>query len=516
MPGLNGIDFSSALAPWRRRSGVIAAVFAVTLAGAVGAALWLPDLYQATATILIERPQVPESVVRSAVTSDLETRLQTIREQITSRARLLDVIERHQLYPELRDTASPDAIVNRMRRDLSVEMKGVENRSEPGSTITLAVGYRGRSPQTVAAVANTLANEYVQENSRTRERHARGTSEFLKSQLDQAKRQLDAQEARINSFRMRHGRELPSGREAALSALERMASDLDRNSDAQMRIKERIAMIDTGLAIPAAPPRPDGSESDEARASRLRAQLGELRQRYTDQYPDVVAVREELEQVQRRLRQSSGSATAPTPSAARAEALRKQLEADLERLREQEKELKPSLMTYQSRLERMSGRDIELEQLSRDYLSTREQYDSLLKKYSDAALAERVELRSNGEEFSILDRAIPPAEPAAPNRLRLLIMAVVFAAGLTFAVALLMHWLDGSLHTVDDLRALTAVPIIGTVPPIVTSGDRARGVLRTSLATIAVVVAVAAAFGGASVLASGNESLVRLFSRGAS
>ena len=131
-------------------------------------------------------------------------------------------------------------------------------------------------------------------------------------------------------------------------------------------------------------------------------------------------------------------------------------------------------------------------------------------------MAERVELRSNGEEFSILDRAIPPADPAAPNRLRLLIMAVVFAAGLTFAVALLMHWLDGSLHTVDDLRAMTAVPIIGTVPPIVTSRDRARGVLRTSLATIAVVVAVVAAFGGASVLASGNEDLVRLFSRGAS
>jgi succinoglycan biosynthesis transport protein ExoP len=365
-------------------------------------------------------------------------------------------------------------------------------------------------------VANTLANEYVQENSRTRERHARGTSEFLKSQLDQAKRQLDVQEARINAFRMRHGRELPSGREAALSALERMASDLDRNSDAQMRIKERIAMIDTGLAIPAAPPRADGSESDEARASRLRAQLSELRQRYTDQYPDVVAVREELDQVQQRLRQSSGSATAATPSAARAEALRSQLEADLQRLREQEKQLKPSLMTYQGRLERMSGRDIELEQLSRDYLSTREQYDSLLKKYSDAALAERVELRSNGEEFSILDKAIPPAEPAAPNRLRLLMMAVVFALGLTFAVSLLMHWFDGSLHTVDDLRTMTAVPIIGTVPPIVTGADRSRGVLRASLATIAVVVAVAAAFGGASALASGNEDLVRLFSRGAS
>lgn len=518
--GFNGVDLQNALAPWRRRRGAIAAVFLITLAGAVGAALWLPNLYESTATILIERPQVPETFVRSAVTIDLETRLQTIREQITSRSRLWNVIEAHGLYPELRDKASPEAIVNRMRRDLRVEMRGVEHRSEPGSTIILAVGYQGRLPQTVAEVANALAGEYVQENSRTRERQARGTSEFLKTQLDQAKRQLEAQEARINTFRRLHGRELPSGREAALSALERMATELDRNADAQMRIKERMAMIDTGLAVPVVPTRPDGSESDEARAARLRSQLADLQRRYTDQYPDVVAVRDELAAVQQRLRQSaratSGGATAPTPSAARAEALRSQLEGDLARLREQEKQLKPSLLGYQGRLERMSGRDIELEQISRDYLSTREQYDSLLKKYSDAALAERVELRSNGEEFSILDAAVPPTEPSAPNRLRLLVMAVVFALGTTFAVALLIHWLDGTLHTVDDLRSVTAMPVFGTVPPIVTSRDRARGALRAGLATLAVVVAVAAAFGGASALASGNEDLVRLFSRGAS
>lgn len=514
------VDVAGILAPWRRRKWLVSGVFAVVLAGAIGLAAFLPNLYQSTATILIERPQVSESFVRSAVTIDLETRLQTIREQITSRSRLWSVIMAHDLYPELRAKQPPEVVVAQMRRDLSVEMKGVENRAEPGSTITLAVSYRGGHPKTVASVANALAGEYVEENSKTRERHARGTSEFLKSQLDQAKTQLEGQEARLNAFRMRFGNELPSGREAALSALERMGTQLDRNAESQARVKDRMAMLERDAAAPP-PPLPDGSESDEARLAKLQAQLTDLRQRYTEGYPDVVAAKQELAAVQRRLRQSSGSiaaagTTSVTPSAARTQALRRQMESDLKSLRDEERRLQPSILSYQSRVERGSARDIELEQLSRDYVATREQYDSLLKRYNDAALAERVELRSNGEEFSILDSAVAPTQPTAPHRTRLYIMALAFALGVTVGVMLLVHWLDGALHTSDEVRSMTTLPILASVPTIVTAGDRTRGLMRTALAAVALVLAVVVAFGGASMMAGGNESIVRMLSRGAS
>ena len=521
---IGSLEIGSLLAPWRRRKALVAAIFVVTLAAGGGVALFLPDLYQATATILIERPQIIETLVRGGGTGDLEARLQTIREQVSSRARLWSVITARNLYPDLRAQQPAEVVVNRMRRDLNVTMKGVEDQHahDSGSTITLAVSFRGRDPKTVAAVANALATEYVQENSTTRERRARGTSEFLKTQLDQARAQLDTQEARINTFRQRFGSELPSGQAAALSALERMGLELSRNAASQERIKDRLAALDRESGTRVIPPLPDGTQSDEARVVSLQAQLAELRQRFTEEYPDVAVVKAELAAVQRRLQQpgrsGAGVSGGPgrTTSAGRSDAERTRLENDLKALRDDQRRLQPNIASYESRLARMSGRDLELEQLSRDYLSTREQYDMLLKRHSEATLAERVELQSQGEKFSILDAALPPTQPTAPNRQRLLAMAFVFAAGVTLALVLLIHRLDGSLHTIDEVRAMTTVLVLATVPPIVTSRDRVRGLWRAGLTAVALALAVALAVGGASVIASGNEDLVRMFSRGAS
>lgn len=521
---IGGVDVNGLLASWKRRAWLVAAVFAVTLAGGAGVAVFLPDLYRSTATILIERPRAIESLVRGGGAGDLEARLQTIREQVSSRARLWSVITTHNLYPELRAQQPPEVVVNRMRRDLDVAMKGIADAHahESGSTITLAVSYRGRDPKTVATVANALASEYVQENSSTRERRVRGTSEFLDTQLKQAKATLDVQEARISDFRQRFGSELPSGQAAALSALERMSLELGRNAEAQTRIADRLAALDresTTRIVP--PPLPDGTESDEARVISLQAQLAELRQRFTEEYPDVAVVKAELAAVQRRLAQagrpaSARGALAPTSSAARGDTQRRQLENELKALRDDQRRLQPGISTYQSRLERMSGRELELEQLSRDYLSTREQYDTLVKRHADAVLAERVELQAHGEEFSILDAALPPTQPTAPNRQRLLVMAFVFSVGVTIGLGLLLYRLDGSLHTIAELRSMTTVPVLTSVPPIVTSGDHARGLLLAGLTAVAVCLGVALAIGGASVIAGGNEDLVRLLSRGAS
>src|SRR2546428_492780 len=78
----------------------------------------LPDLYRATATVIVERQQVPEAYVKASVTAELETRIERIRQELMSRARLSDLILRFDLYPNLRKKAPLDAVVDRMRRDI--------------------------------------------------------------------------------------------------------------------------------------------------------------------------------------------------------------------------------------------------------------------------------------------------------------------------------------------------------------------------------------------------------------
>ena len=143
---------------------------------------------------------MPESFVRSTVTSELETRLQTISQEILSRSRLEGLITRFGLYSDLRKRESNEEVLDRMRRDIQLEVRSAEAKGDRRATIAFALSYRGRDPQTVALVTNTLASFYIEENLKARERQATGTTEFLRAQISQTKKRLDEQERLVSEL----------------------------------------------------------------------------------------------------------------------------------------------------------------------------------------------------------------------------------------------------------------------------------------------------------------------------
>src|SRR5439155_3523071 len=133
-----------------------------------------------------------------------------IGEDVMSRTRLAGLIARLNLYPELRPKVPIEALVGRLRREIELEMKSVESQmSGRMSTISFTISYSGRDPETVARVANELASMYVLANTTIREGQAVRTADFLKTQLADARRELDAQERKANDFRLSHIGELP-------------------------------------------------------------------------------------------------------------------------------------------------------------------------------------------------------------------------------------------------------------------------------------------------------------------
>src|SRR5207344_1410378 len=108
-------------------------------------------------------------------------------------------------------------------------------------------------------------------------------------------------------------------------------------------------------------------------------------------------------------------------------------------LKAEEQRLRAAIATYQSRVENTPRREQEFQDLSRDYETTKERHQSLTKRYEDAQLAENMEQRQKGEQFRILDPAIPSGIPSAPNRPRLLMMLLLFSLGAAAGVALLVE-----------------------------------------------------------------------------
>src|SRR5437773_5649016 len=199
-----GAGLDVVLAVWSRRKWLAILTFVAPLSAAISLIAFLPSIYRSTATVLVDRQQVPEAFVRSTVTSALETRLHTISQEILSRARLEALINRFDLYASMRQRVPFEDVIERMRRDIKLDLKSVDQRGQREATVAFTISYQGSHPDTVALVANTLASFYIEEDLKARERQATSTAESLKVQLGDTEARLDDLEQRVRGCRRRH------------------------------------------------------------------------------------------------------------------------------------------------------------------------------------------------------------------------------------------------------------------------------------------------------------------------
>ena len=502
---------------WRRRKWIGIAAFVIVLAGGIAAVVSLPNLYRASATVLVERPQVSEAFVRQSVTAELETRIQTIHRQVMSRARLTDVINRLGLYANLRGDVPIDELVERLRREAQLRMQGVEQSTGRTETIAFTLSYTGRDPQVVAKVANTLAEYYVEGNSQSRERQASETAGFLKAQLDQVKRELDLEARRASDSKARQAAELQQV-EASLTALERLNTQLRLNNESQIRALERRQRLEQQLAeAESAPPVAAPVDSAAGQLARLKEELAAARRQYSEQYPEVIRLKSaiaalESETASKRTTRGNGqtSDTAPANASTRfAKQSLASVEGEIKGLKEEEVSLRNLIAGHEARIDNATNVS-QAAQPSLAYESLNERYQNLLKRSEEAQLAENLERGQNTEQFRILDAAIPPLNPAAPNRLWLLLMSVVVAAAVGLGAIVASEKLDTSFHTVDELQTFTSLPTLARIRLIPSAARTRRQRVRFVLFAAAALVAAGVAVAGAYYVAGNNEDLVRM------
>jgi len=523
-PQQKGVAIERLRAAWGRRKWLAVLVFAVPFIAAGSMIFSLPTFYRSTAVVLVERQQVPEAFVQSTVTSELETRLHTISQEILSRSRLEALITRFNLYPGERKQGLNEELVERMRKDIKLELKTTDTKGRPSATTAFALSYRGPDPQTVALVTNTLASFYIEENLKVRERQATGTADFLKVQLTETRKRLDELEARVSEFRKRYLGELPQQMQANLATLENLNNQLRLTSDNQIRAAERRDSLTALLAEAASSPQAFGAapgtaaESRTVRLNRLRQQLASARARYLEEHPTVVRLKAELAATEHEPAEPSGGGPGATeglsnPYVMRLRETLSATDSETKILKAEEQRLRAAIAAYQTRLENTPKREQEFQEVSRDYETTKQLYESLGKRHEAAQLAESMEQRQKGEQFRILDPAMPSRIPAAPNRLKLLVMSVVLALALAGGALMLTEMLDTSFHSADELREFSTIPVLVSVPRIVTEADRQRQQRRFRLVAAGAMVGLVLLAGASYFIGHGNEGLVQILAR---
>ena len=216
----------------RRRKKVFLISFLGILAPAVFIAFVLPPLYLSQSTILIEDQQIPREYVQTTITGYVEERLQIITQQIMSRSRLTEIMDRFNLYADMRDRHTTAEILAKMREDINLDTISADvmdkRTGRPTvATIAFTLSYEGKSPATVQKVANVLTSLYLEQNLKTREEMASTTTTFLQQELDGLKGEIDGIETEISTFKRAHLEELPERNSLNMQTIAQLHRDLD-------------------------------------------------------------------------------------------------------------------------------------------------------------------------------------------------------------------------------------------------------------------------------------------------
>ncbi|HTV05378.1 MAG TPA: hypothetical protein VME86_08415 [Acidobacteriaceae bacterium] len=483
-----------------RRRHIVFLTLLVVVWGLVWGSSWiLPARYKSSTLILVEEPTMPKNYVVPNVTDDLQERLQSITQQILSRTRLLFIIDKLRLYRDKRHVLTPDEEVGKIRKDIDIELV---RDPENGAITAFRIFYSASNPRIAQQVTGELTNLFIDENSSVREQESEDTTEFLQSQLANARSSLADQDAKVRAFQSAHQGALPSQQTSNLQILSGLQAELQTEQDALSSARQQRSyaqsLVDQYRAAQGTAQSPTGAPTGLAaidqRLETLRTKLADLRTRYTDRYPEVQQVRVEIakaeksrEQAIADLRSAASNkeqkkATAAQPAMDPVESaaflqLQSQLQADQVEIQNREQaiaNLNVRINDYQERLNEEPAVEQQLADLTRGYDQSQANYNDLLKKESDSQMATSMEQMQEGERFTMLDPPSLPLKPDFPNRLKICGVGVGAGLALGLLAVVLLEYFDDRLRSDKAIADLLTTSIISEVPEIVGPADEAR------------------------------------------
>jgi uncharacterized protein involved in exopolysaccharide biosynthesis len=291
------------LSYWRRRRTFLL-VAGVTFAAAVTLALLLPATYRSTATILIEQQEIPQELVRSVITSFADQRVQVISQRVMTTQNLLSLIDRYNLYPDIRQKQPREVLLEKMRGDIGMHMISadvIDPRSgrPTQATIAFSIAYQSRSPDLALKVANELTTLYLNENLTSRTQLSQQTASFFSDESARQATHIAELDKALSAFKEAHRRDLPELAQLNVTSMERTELEL-RDADnkvgalesQRVLLEAQLAQINPTLQVFSDTGQRVMRPEDRLKAAK--AQLADYKARYAPGHPDIVSTEREV------------------------------------------------------------------------------------------------------------------------------------------------------------------------------------------------------------------------------
>jgi polysaccharide chain length determinant protein (PEP-CTERM system associated) len=414
----------------------------------------------------------------SMVTSYAEQRIQSSTQRIMSSTRLIEIINRFNLYADLRERWTVEEIIAKMRKDIKFETISAEvvdrRTGRPTvATIAFAVSYEGKDPGVVLQVANVLSSLYLEENIRVRDEKTAGASKFIEDEMKDVQASLATVDAKIAEYKKKHIDTLPELNQMNLQELDRIERSLEQ-SEIQLRsLRERESQIKTQMSsIPQ-----DLANPDKERLKELRVKLGALKTRYSDLYPDVIKTKAEIADLEKKLSLPSAGAIGDKPDNPAYINLASQLssvQSEIESVRKQVVAFQKRKDEYQRRMQAAPGVEEGYRVLVGERNNLQLKYDDLMKKHMETKVASGMEKGQLGERFTLIDPARMPERPVRPNIPAILLIGLILGIGSGVGAASLQEYSDQSVRSGEAVTKATGLPVLASIPEILNQEDLAR------------------------------------------
>jgi polysaccharide biosynthesis transport protein len=516
-----------------RRKWQILIPAAIFTAASAYIVMSMPSVYKSVATILIEEQEIPAELVKSTVTSYADQRIQVISQQVMTRANLWQIIKDFNLFEKARQQNSSDALIERLRKNIKLDMISadiVDRRSgqKTPATIAFSVAYFGESPEQAQRVASQLTTLYLNENMKNRSQKASDTSNFLEDEAKKLNDQIADLESRLATFKQKNVGRLPELSQLNLQLRDRAEADYTEVERQLAQVNERKFYLEGQLAqikpntpimsvtgerildtderlkalrsqyVTAAssysPEHPDvikmrneidaleqsGASGDRAeeskRLTKLRADLASVQERYTQDHPDVIRLKTMVAQAEASLSRAPAPESQPVrkPENPAYITMQSQLEAtnsELRTLKIKQGQIKARMGDYESRLQQAPQVEREYLDMTRDRENATKRYQEIKAKLSEAQVAQELEKDRKGERFSLIDPPQAPERADRPNRPLLMLIGLLFSLASGVAYGGVLEALDKAIRGSNNLSNLLPVPVLASVPYIPNRSD---------------------------------------------
>jgi polysaccharide chain length determinant protein (PEP-CTERM system associated) len=502
--------FGKILSSIYRRKGLVVSVFIVVSSLAVYLATILPDVYRSSTLIRFNQPRVPTALVGSTVTHrrDIRERLQSTIQEFLSKNQLERTVKEFDRIPS--NTTVPLRVsVGELRKSTTVEY-----RREPN---VFELSFESTNPEKAKQVTSYLASLFIEQNLRVREHRAQETKTFVNAEAERLRKELEEQEGVVNRYKAAKRFELPDQLDTNLRSLEQLRRELEANNLRLAALQERKGVLQkqtvesdirTDLLPAVSFTGEVNGPTQIIQIDMKKKELDSLLQRYSSKHPDVVRLQREIQALEGESRDASPTKSVNYTKVSSGNPLKQVLQTqiadidlEVQALRSQNETVRNQINVLQIRVDNTPIRAIELSKISRGYEITLRKYQDLLARGLESEVSESVEKQQKGEQFQVVEPANFPARPVRPNRL--VIVLVGLAVGLIGGVGLafLSETMDTSFKKSDEINAFVNVPLLATLPALMTRGSvlehrRAQGFLvLASIGSLAVGVVCVRLFG---------------------